>query len=101
MVDLKRGSRGKDVRWLQESLKKLAGQKIFVDGIFGGKTEVALNAFLKKNWRKPTGVVTQQVRELIYRELSKKVKSPFVLLPDGLNGIYKFFGADPPAQKSF
>lgn len=58
---LKKGSKGNDVKFLQEKLAK-AGFKgvnsteIVVDGIFGANTEYALKAFQKKNGLSVDGI---------------------------------------------
>lgn len=44
---LKKGMKGNDVIWLQESLNK-HGANLTIDGIFGSKTENALKDFQKK-----------------------------------------------------
>ena len=46
--DLKRGLKGKDVKAMQERLKELGFDVGAADGIFGPKTEKALNAFKEK-----------------------------------------------------
>jgi TP901 family phage tail tape measure protein len=54
---LKRGSKGNDVKKLQQVLNKLGFNAGSVDGIFGPKTQAALQAFQKKNGISQTGVL--------------------------------------------
>lgn len=49
MKTIKNGSRGEDVRTLQEALNKAGNYGLTVDGIFGGKTEGAVRDYQKKN----------------------------------------------------
>ena len=53
---LKRGSKGKDVEFLQERLNSL-GYDLAVDGVYGPKTEAAVRAFQKDNKIDSDGVV--------------------------------------------
>ncbi len=57
MTKLKKGSKGADVKSLQEQLNKAGAKpKLKVDGGFGAKTEEALKQFQKKNRLKDDGV---------------------------------------------
>ncbi len=46
---MKNGSKGDDVKWLQESLNKLTNAGLIVDGKFGAKTDAAVKNFQKAN----------------------------------------------------
>ena len=56
---LKRGSRGRDVRTLQGLLNQL-GNRLVVDGIFGGASEDAVEDFQRFSGLTATGVVDDQ-----------------------------------------
>ena len=53
---LKKGSRGENVKKLQQALKA-KGYKVSADGVFGANTEKAVKAFQKKNKLTADGVV--------------------------------------------
>lgn len=57
MVILKKGSRGPDVKALQERLNKLGYNCGTADSIFGSGTEKAAKAFQEAEWLTPDGVV--------------------------------------------
>lgn len=62
MATLKNGSRGNDVKRLQEVMNKAAGKKVVkVDGKFGPKTEKALKELQKKSKLKVTGVADKKM----------------------------------------
>ncbi|TDT50834.1 SpoIID/LytB domain-containing protein [Fonticella tunisiensis] len=54
---LKKGSRGEDVKWLQDALKRLGYYKSTIDGSFGPGTYSAVVAFQRANGLKADGVV--------------------------------------------
>ena len=54
---LKKGSRGTEVKKLQEQLNKLGYNCGKVDGIFGSRTESAVKAFQKANGLVVDGIV--------------------------------------------
>ena len=54
---LRKGSRGTEVRWLQETLNKLGFNCGSIDGIFGSKTETAVKAFQKSRGITVDGIV--------------------------------------------
>lgn len=58
--DLEDGSKGSDVEMLQVLLR-VAGHNIAVDGKFGQKTEIAVEAFQKKQGMTITGVAGEKV----------------------------------------
>ncbi|MBR6164642.1 MAG: peptidoglycan-binding protein [Clostridia bacterium] len=62
---LKHGSRGSDVRKVQEALITLGLLKIEADGIFGNKTENAVRKFQKKNGLKVDGLVGSKTLALL------------------------------------
>jgi len=89
---LKVGSKGNDVKKLQEKLRLTA------DGSFGSKTEVAVNDWLTKNGLKPDGTITSANKswELMFGT-TQVVKEDFVITPvTGLN-IEKLKGHIPDA----
>lgn len=64
-VSLSNGSRGGEVKKLQQALKKLGYAIGTVDGIFGNKTETAVKAFQTKWELNPTGVVNDHLYRTI------------------------------------
>ena len=89
---LKVGSKGNDVKKLQEKLRLTA------DGSFGPKTEVAVNDWLTKNGLKPDGTITSANKswELMFGT-TQVVKEDVVITPvTGLN-IEKLKGHIPDA----
>jgi putative chitinase len=87
---LKVGSKGNDVKKLQEKLRLTA------DGSFGPKTEVAVNDWLTKNGLKPDGTITSANKswELMFGT-TQVVKEDVVITPvTGLN-IEKLKGHIP------
>ena len=60
MQTLKNGSKGTDVKTLQEALNKAGGYGLATDGIFGAKTEAAVRDFQKKNKLGVDGIVGPQ-----------------------------------------
>lgn len=53
--NIKKGSRGNDVRWLQYELNK-RGYHLVCDGIFGSKTDEMIRAFQADNNLQPDGI---------------------------------------------
>lgn len=56
-------SRKKDVRWLQESLNKILGIDLVVDGLYGEKTKVAVREFQQKYRLQIDGVAGPMTRK--------------------------------------
>lgn len=86
MAQLKRGSKGKDVKALQERLNKLgASPKLKVDGDFGPITQKAVVAFQKKAKLKPAdGAVGR------YTEAALKMGGPLpVMAVKAMSGVAK------------
>lgn len=70
------GSKGEDVRELQQALIDLGYLKGTADGIFGNKTEIAVRNFQKANKLSVDGLAGLTTRELILKKSqSKKVVS--------------------------
>ena len=70
------GSKGEDVRELQQALIDLGYLKGTADGIFGNKTEIAVRKFQKANKLSVDGLAGLTTRELILKKSqSKKVVS--------------------------
>lgn len=57
MNTIRKGSRGTEVKTLQETLNKKGNYGLATDGIFGAKTEVAVKDFQKKNNLGVDGIV--------------------------------------------
>lgn len=57
MTTVKNGSRGNEVKTLQEALNKAGNYGLAVDGIFGAKTEAAVRDFQTKNGLSVDGIV--------------------------------------------
>lgn len=70
-VQLRNGSQGSDVKYLQETLKGL-GYAIGVDGIFGSETEKAVRDYQQKNGLSVDGIVGTQT----WGKLSEFTGSP-------------------------
>ena len=66
-VNLRRGSRGAGVKWLQYELNKLYGIHLVIDGVFGFNTETSVIRFQKEHNLKKDGVVGKLTREAILR----------------------------------
>ena len=67
---LRHGSRGEEVRKVQQALIDLGYLKGEADGIFGNKTENAVRAFQRAKKLKVDGLVGKKTRELLYRAAS-------------------------------
>lgn len=65
--NIKKGSRGNDVRWLQYALNK-RGYHLVCDGIFGTKTDEAVRAFQADNGLVPDGIVGPLTRARLVEE---------------------------------
>ena len=72
------GSRGEEVRQLQQALIDLKYLKGTADGVFGNKTENAVRAFQKKNKLSVDGLAGTKTRELILR-LAEQIYAPQVI----------------------
>jgi len=78
IVFLKIGSRGEEVKKLQESLNKLGFNCGTADGIFGPKTEAAVKAFQKANGLAVDGIVgpaTQAKLEEMLRKMEEQANA--------------------------
>lgn len=62
---LKKGSRGQQVKELQERLNKF-GYKLVVDGIFGSKTDLAVRDFQRKHGLRVDGIVGPETRKALF-----------------------------------
>ena len=69
---LKNGSRGEEVRKLQQALITLGYLKGTADGVFGNKTENAVRAFQKAKKLKVDGLAGKKTQELLYAAASGK-----------------------------
>ncbi len=69
---LKHGSRGEEVRKLQQALITLGYLKGSADGVFGNKTENAVRAFQKAKKLKVDGLAGKKTQELLYAAASEK-----------------------------
>ncbi len=66
MAELKKGAKGKEVTQLQKDLNKAGAKpKLAEDGIFGAKTQTAVQAYQKKNKLKVTGTLNDETRASI------------------------------------
>ena len=66
------GSKGDDVRELQQALIDLGYLKGTADGIFGNKTEIAVRKFQKANKLSVDGLAGLTTRELILKKAQSK-----------------------------
>jgi peptidoglycan hydrolase-like protein with peptidoglycan-binding domain len=69
---LKKGSRGTEVKKLQEQLNKLGYNAGAVDGIFGSRTESAVKAFQKDNGLAVDGIVGAKTQNKLNERLRPK-----------------------------
>ena len=72
---LKKGSRGTEVKKLQEQLNKLGYNAGAVDGIFGSHTESAVKAFQKANGLVVDGIVGPKTQNKLNEKLKPKSQS--------------------------
>jgi zinc D-Ala-D-Ala carboxypeptidase len=72
---LKKGSRGTEVKKLQEQLNKLGYNAGAVDGIFGSRTESAVKAFQKANGLVVDGIVGPKTQNKLNEKLKPKSQS--------------------------
>ena len=68
------GSRGEEVRELQQALIDLGFLKGTADGVFGNKTEIAVRNFQKKNKLSIDGLAGKKTRQLILSKAQAKNK---------------------------
>ena len=97
---LKRGSKGDEVKALQERLNSL-GAKLKTDGIFGPKTEKALNDFKEKYKLSMDGVYDEETHKKLGEALVKNgtllqtfqqtIEETTEYYPDGLKVIVRLF----------
>ena len=73
---LKRGSKGEEVRRLQERLIELEYLTGSADGAFGAMTEQAVVDFQDNNSLSTTGTVGDETREKLFKEDAKKNPNP-------------------------
>ena len=66
------GSRGEEVREIQQALIDLGYLNGSADGVFGNKTENAVRAFQKKNKMNVDGLAGAATRDLILRKAQDK-----------------------------
>jgi peptidoglycan hydrolase-like protein with peptidoglycan-binding domain len=65
-MNLSYGATGSDVRKLQEALNKSGGYGLAVDGIYGDKTQSAVNDYQTKNNLKISGGADQDTLNMLY-----------------------------------
>jgi phage protein D len=68
--NLKKGSKGTGVKWLQWYLNRVNGAKLSVDGTFDSKTQTAVKKYQKKKSMKQTGQVNSTMRSKLKDDLS-------------------------------
>lgn len=102
---LKKGSRGTEVRKLQEQLNKLGYNAGAVDGIFGSCTESAVKAFQRANGLAVDGIVGPKTQNKLNKKLKPKSQSGNVkqlqeiLTQIGID-VGKIDGIDGPKTKA-
>lgn len=69
---LRRGSRGDDVKKLQETLNALGYDCGAADGIFGAKTEIAVRSFQEANGLAADGIAGKNTLALLYNKEGKE-----------------------------
>jgi putative chitinase len=77
-MNLRKGSEGPDVAQLQRQLNEHlpAGEKLTVDGDFGGKTDAAVRAFQKEHGLEADGVVGPKTRAALAKAHEKPAAPP-------------------------
>lgn len=68
-MNLKRGSKGSGVKWLQYELNKIYGINLVVDGKFGYNTETSVMKFQKEHNLTVDGIVGKNTRSAILSAL--------------------------------
>lgn len=102
---LKKGSRGAEVKKLQEQLNKLGYNCGKVDGIFGSRTESAVKAFQRANGLVVDGIVGPKTQNKLNEKLKPKSQSGNVkqlqeiLTQIGID-VGKIDGIDGPKTKA-
>lgn len=71
-IMLKKGDRGEAVQMLQEALAAAGHLNDAADGVFGGKTQSALNEFETANGFEPDGIADAEVFAILYTDSSAK-----------------------------
>ncbi len=71
---LKQGSKGDEVKKLQQRLKELGYYSYGADGNFGSKTTTALKAFQKKNGLTQDGIAGESTLKKLYSSSAKPAK---------------------------
>ncbi len=82
---LKRGSRGREVRLVQEWLT-LHGLQVAIDGDFGPATECAVSEFQAKSGLAPTGVVDRETFDNLILPMTRAL-TPIRLTASGLGAL--------------
>lgn len=65
--DLQHGSRGWDVKGMQDKINRKGGADLAVDGIFGPKTDAAVRKYQSENGLKVDGIVGPKTRAALRR----------------------------------
>lgn len=80
---LRRGSRGDDVKKLQETLNALGYDCGAADGIFGAKTEIAVRSFQQANGLAADGIAGKNTLALLYNQ-DRKEEGTYKVVIGGL-----------------
>lgn len=75
MALYKIGSRGEEVKMLQEKLKELGFYRGPIDGIFGGGSDAAVKAFQRKNKLATDGIVGPNTWKVLF---SEEIREPML-----------------------
>lgn len=80
---LRKGSRGDDVKKLQETLNAMGYDCGMVDGIFGAKTEIAVRSFQQANGLAADGIAGKNTLALLYNQ-DRKEEGTYKVVIGGL-----------------
>lgn len=82
-ITLRRGSRGDDVKKLQETLNAMGYDCGTADGIFGAKTEIAVRSFQQANGIAADGIAGKNTLALLYNQ-DRKEEGTYKVVIGGL-----------------
>jgi len=89
------GTRGKEVRRLQQRLAELRFFSEPVDGVFGPETEAAVRAFQLENGLMPEGFVEEPVQALLHSSIARPhpedIRGPEPIDTDEMQGQRRLF----------
>lgn len=85
MSGLKKGSRGSEVKELQQALKNKGYNVGVVDGIFGTKTDIALKSYQKSLGVTADGILGSWVKGVLFEQTAKSSNKKIITITAGHN----------------